>query len=231
MATVFLLPGLLCDESVWAAQRALLSAEHDVRVANFYGFSSLTKMAQSVLDTAPEKFCIAGHSMGGRVALEICRLAPGRVQRVAIMDAGIHAPASEEKDRRMALVELARREGMEIMARRWLWPMIHPDHVSDKALMEPLVAMIARATPEIFLGQQTALLSRDDATPTFRALTCPVLIVCGRQDQWSTLAQHQEMAKLLPAAKLEIIEEGGHMVMNEQPERTAEVLRDFFAGA
>jgi len=229
MATIFLLPGLLCDATVWAAQERALSRTHDVHIANFYGHDSLVTMAQSVLDVAPDSFMLAGHSMGGRVALEICRLAKNRVTRVALLDTGIHGTEDDERPKRMALVELARSQGMEAMARRWLWPMVHPKRTQDMALMNPLVEMICRATPDIFFGQQTALLNRADATDIFTSLTCPVLIACGRQDLWSTFAQHEAMAALLPHAEFSAIEDSGHMVMNEQPDSVSRLLVDFFA--
>src|SRR5579863_3475131 len=126
--TVFLLPGLLCDETIWADQRAALGDVGDVLVPDFRHVNSIKAMAQIVLDAAPERFSVAGHSMGGRVALEVFRMAPDRVGRLALLDTGVHPRAADEESKRGALVELARREGMAAMAARWLPPMLHPDH-------------------------------------------------------------------------------------------------------
>ncbi|MFM8683562.1 MAG: alpha/beta fold hydrolase, partial [Chthoniobacterales bacterium] len=83
--TVYLLPGLLCDKTVWSAQHTALSASADVIVPDFRGFRSLRDMAAAVLAEAPGHFSVASHSMGGRVALEIHRAAPGRVDRIALL--------------------------------------------------------------------------------------------------------------------------------------------------
>ena len=140
--TVFLLPGLLCDETIWADQRAALG---NIIIPNFRHVNSIEAMAKLVLDQAPERFSVAGHSMGGRVALEVYRMAPDRVQRLALLDTGIHPRGATEEAKRGELVELARSQGMAAMAARWLPPMLHPDH---SALLGPLTEMVLCSTPE-----------------------------------------------------------------------------------
>jgi pimeloyl-ACP methyl ester carboxylesterase len=116
--TVFLLPGLLCDQSIWSDQREALEAVAEVVIPDFRHVNSITAMAQLVLDAAPERFAVAGHSMGGRVALEVFRLAPGKVERLALLDTGIHPRAAAEETKRGELIELARTSGMEALATR-----------------------------------------------------------------------------------------------------------------
>ncbi|MDB5642459.1 MAG: alpha/beta hydrolase family protein, partial [Hyphomicrobiales bacterium] len=74
--TLMMLPGLLCDAATYAPQIAAFSADYDVRVAEFFGLDSINAMARRVLETAPGDFVMAGFSMGGRVALEVMRIAP-----------------------------------------------------------------------------------------------------------------------------------------------------------
>ncbi|MEY4267867.1 MAG: hypothetical protein RIS90_2402, partial [Pseudomonadota bacterium] len=95
MPTLLLLPGLMCDASVWAPQVAALSPQAHCRVPDYGLRDSLTAMAQQVLDEAPAPhFALAGHSMGGRVALEVLRLAPQRVTHLALLDTGTHPRAA-----------------------------------------------------------------------------------------------------------------------------------------
>jgi pimeloyl-ACP methyl ester carboxylesterase len=209
--TVFLLPGLLCDETIWADQRDALS---DVVIPDFRYVDSIEAMAQLVLDAAPERFSVAGHSMGGRVALEVVRLAPDRVVRLALLDTGVHLRAADEEVKRQALVDLARSQGMDALAARWLPPMLHPDH---SALLEPLTEMVKRSTPETFANQQRALLNRPDARAVLQGIHCPTLVLCGRQDAWSPLSQHEEIAASIPQSKLAIVDDCGHMSPVEQP--------------
>ncbi len=227
--TLFLLPGLLCDHSVWTAQAADLAAVADIRIADFWGCDSIGAMAARVLADAPPRFAVAGHSMGARVALEVVRQAPDAVVRLALLDTGIHPARPGEAEQRQALIDLAHREGMAALAARWLPPMVHPDRARDAALMAPLTEMVCRATPRIFAGQQRALLERPDTAPALAAVRCPVLVACGRQDQWSPLAQHETIVAALPGATLAVIEDSGHMAPVEQPGPVTGLLRAWLA--
>ncbi|MBI5716948.1 MAG: alpha/beta hydrolase [Burkholderiales bacterium] len=246
--TLVLLPGLLCDAAVWAAGTEALAG---VRcIVPSYGLAdSLPAMAQAVLAALPaglagpqgrfghcgsfDRFSLAGHSMGGRVALELMRLAPERVERFALLDSGLDPlPESEagerERDGRLALLALARREGMRAMALQWARGMVHPDHVTQP-VFEQVVAMVCRSTPEVFERQIHALLARPDARSVFANVHCPTLLACGRQDAWSPLARHEQMQRLLPHATLTVIEDSGHMAPMEQPAAVAAALRTWMA--
>jgi len=84
--------------------------------------------------------------------------------------------------------------------------------------------MIERQTPDRFAAQIEALLARPDAGAVLHAIGCPSIVLCGRQDEWSPLAQHAEMASMIPGAMLEVIDDSGHMVTMEQPERVADAM-------
>ncbi len=226
---LFLLPGLLCDETVFAPQVQALSDAYDVRVPDFFGLSSMQDMAQHVLDLAPERFSVAGFSMGGRVAFQIMAMAPQRVERFCVFDTGTGPLAPGEEAKRQAIIDLANREGMEALAASWLPPMVHPRRRADPAFMAPLTAMVLRATPAIHEGQIRALVTRPDARPVLPTIACPTLIACGRDDEWSPPAQHEAMAAAIPGAKLVVIEDSGHFLPLEQPEAFTKALREWMA--
>ncbi len=219
---VLLLPGLLCDASVWTAQREALAAHVDVAVADFSEHDSITDMARSALALKGGELIAIGHSMGARVALEMVRLAPERIVRLALLNTGVHPRRDGEEINRQALVDLAFEEGMDALADRWLPPMVHEGRVHDPALIEPLKAMVKRATPELHRRQIQALLNRPDARPLLSTIASPTLVMVGRQDRWSPLAQHEEIAAAIPHAELIVIEDSGHMTPVERP---AEVTR------
>lgn len=226
---LLLLPGLLCDTAVWTHQRAALAHAVDCCIPDYGELDTITAMAQSVLSAAPHgPLLVAGHSMGGRVALEIVRLAPSRVQGLALLDTGTEplaqgAAGEDERTRRMALLETARREGMRSMGQQWAPSMVHPGRLGTP-VFDDILEMIERSTPERFAAQLHALLGRPDARPVFAALTCPTLLVCGRQDTWSPLERHERMQQALPHAHLVPIENSGHMTTMEQPEAVSRVL-------
>lgn len=224
---VYLLPGLLCDEAAWAPQIEALSSDYDVRVPLFAGFDSLTKMARSVVKDAPARFSVAGHSMGARVALEVVRLAPERVERLALLDTGVHPPGEGEAERRQVMIDLGHAD-MEALADRWLPPMVHPS-LHDTPLMASLRAMVLRMSPEEHAGQIRALVNRSDARLMLPSIRCPVLIGVGEFDAWSPVPQHRQMARAMPQAKLVVFPGAGHMAPVESPDAVTAALKDWLA--
>src|SRR6201986_2260110 len=83
-----LVPGLMCDEAVWQPQLKALKKVGHIQVADHGELDSLGAMAEAILARAPPKFAVAGHSMGGRVALEVVRRAASRVTGLALLDTG-----------------------------------------------------------------------------------------------------------------------------------------------
>lgn len=230
-----LLPGLMCDDAVWAGQRDALARRGGVSVADYGTLDSLPAMASAVLRSAPPSFVVVGHSMGGRVALEVVRQAPDRVRGLGLLDTGYQArepgPAGDdERAKRMALVDVAQRDGMRAMGMQWVQGMVHPDRLADSALLDAILAMIERRTPEVFAAQQRALLARPDAGALLGAIRCPTLVLCGREDAWSPPARHEDMAGRIAGARLAIIERSGHMVTMEQPAAVADVLGAWLDG-
>jgi pimeloyl-ACP methyl ester carboxylesterase len=229
---LILVPGLMCDAAVWEHQARELGTRTTIEIPNHGSIDSLGGMAEAILNRAPKRFAIAGHSMGGRAALEVFRKAPDRIAGIALLDTA-YAPrlaggaGEQEAVQRYALLEQGRSEGLRAMGARWAQPMVHPERLSDEPLMNAILDMIARKTADIFAAQIKALLERPDAAPVLRAIRCPAVVLCGRQDSWSVLAQHHEMAAMNPHCRLVVIEECGHMSTMERPEAVTAAMREW----
>ncbi|WP_342360806.1 alpha/beta fold hydrolase [Terrarubrum flagellatum] len=221
---IILIPGLLCDASVWTAQVAALRPHAEVVVADVSRQSSIPDMARHALALRDGPLVVIGHSMGARVALAMVEQAPERIERLALLDTGAHPRRFGEETTRQVLVDLAHAEGMAALADRWLPPMVHEARMSDAALMAPLKAMVMRASPEQHERQIRALLDRPDARPLLQRIACPTLVMVGRQDRWSPLAQHEEIAAAIPGAEFVVIEDSGHMAPVEQPDQVSRAL-------
>jgi pimeloyl-ACP methyl ester carboxylesterase len=227
MKTVMLLCGLLCDEVVWEAQAEALRRDYDVRILKFVEQDSMQAMAEHVLRNAPERFALAGHSMGGRVALEVMRRARPRVERLALLDTGFDAPAADEARRRAVLVNQALQEGIDSVAAAWGLPMLAPRHRSEPLLVQAVFGMVGRMSGAIYAAQTRALLGRPDATEVLKNIDCPTLILCGMEDGWSPPERHRRMAELAPRSILRLVDDCGHMSMMEQPDAVLAALREW----
>lgn len=227
---LLLVPGLMCDEAVWTPLLPALETHAEPHIVDHGDEDSITGMAQRLLAHAPAKFALAGHSMGGRVALEVVRLAPQRVLRLALLDTGYQARATgsageEEVRKRQALLDLALAQGVRAMAQQWVQGMVHPDRLKDAPLITAILDMFARKTPDIFERQIRALLNRPDASPVLRTLHVPTLVLCGRQDSWAPVGQHEAIVGLAPShATLRVIDHAGHMSTMEQPTSVGQAL-------
>jgi len=223
----------MCDHAVWDVQVEALSDIADTHlIERGVEHTSLVRMAEAVLQSAPERFALAGHSMGGRVAFEVYRRAPQRVTRLAVMNTGTAPLAAgktgaAEKNDRMRLVDMAVQQSIGAMALEWLKGMIPPYRQNDEPLVTAIIQMFERKTPQIFLTQQEALFSRPDARPVLAQIKCPTLVLTGADDQWSGPARHEEIAAGINGSKLVVVPKCGHMSTMERPEEVSAALREW----
>jgi pimeloyl-ACP methyl ester carboxylesterase len=116
---------------------------------------------------------------------------------------------------------------MRFMGEDWVQPMVYPSRRSDRELMDKILDMIERKTPAHFEAQVRALLGRPDARPLLPGIACPTLVLCGREDSWSPLAQHEEMAELIPMSRLVALAACGHMSTLEKPAEVSAAMREW----
>jgi pimeloyl-ACP methyl ester carboxylesterase len=231
--TLVLIPGLMCDQAVWSGQLHALSGRVSrLRIAEHGYADSLPQMASSVLADTGGPLLLAGHSMGGRVALEIARRAGERLRGLALLDTGFRAVAAgeagtQEIQGRRRLLDQAQREGVRSMAAIWVRGMVHPDRLSDSTLIDAIIDMFARRSAAHFAAQVKALIERPDAATLLPQLRCPTLLLCGQQDGASPPAQHQEMAALIPDSRLLLVPDCGHMSPMERPAAVAAALGEW----
>jgi pimeloyl-ACP methyl ester carboxylesterase len=225
--SLLLLSGLLCDESFWTDIPRRLAPFAEVSIVTFRGFSSIEAMARHVLDHAPESFAVAGHSMGGRVALEIIRLEPRRITGLALLNTGVHGVRDGEPQSRARLIEIARRHGMSVLAAEWLPTMLGSETARSAALMRQLTAMIEHWTPKDYADQMAAMLHRREVLPLLSTITVPTLLLSGSNDNSSPVSQQQSMRRKIPHATLFEIHGAGHMAPAERPDSVALALREW----
>jgi pimeloyl-ACP methyl ester carboxylesterase len=228
---LLLVPGLLCDRALWAPQVEALSEIADIRIAQVSQQDTLREMAESALRDAPSaRFALAGLSMGGYVCMEILRQAPHRVTRLALLDTRARPDDPEETLRRHELMRLAQTaRGFTPVTNRMLPLLVHPARVKDEALVRTIREMADRIGVEGYLRQQQAIIARPDSRLDLRKVRVLTLVLCGRQDAITPLDMHEEMASIIPGAKLVVIEDCGHLSTLERPDEVNAALRDWLA--
>ena len=224
-----LVPGLLCDDDLYAPQTAALREVADVVVPDIRPAGSIEQMARAVLDAAPERFALAGLSLGGYVVLEVLRQARSRVTRVALLDTSARPESPEQTARRRALLQLVDDQGLDAGLEA-LWPTeVAPGRTTDVALHERFVAMCRRSGRDVLVRQVGAIMARPDSRPDLPGLDLPLLVLCGRQDAITPLDGHEEIARLAPRARLVVLDDCGHLSSWEQPDAVARELRRWLA--
>jgi pimeloyl-ACP methyl ester carboxylesterase len=222
-----LLPGLLCDAALWRGQIDELRDIAAPWVADLTRDDSMNAMARRVLAEAPPRFALAGLSMGGYVAQEIMRQAPERVSRLALLDTSSQADTPDSLERRKGLIALAEMGEFRGVTPRLLPVFLHPSRLTDQPLVEAVTAMAARVGKDAFLRQQRAIMGRIDGRADLAAIRCETLVLCGRQDALTPLAFHEEIAGLVKGARLEIVEDCGHLSTMERPWEVSSLLRQW----
>lgn len=222
---VLLLPGLICDARIWAPQVVGLRGRFAVEAIEGYGEAdSIGAMAETVLASAPERFIVVGHSMGGRVAMEIIRRAPGRVAGLGLVSTGTHLPKPGEAEGRFALLARGVEQGMDALIDAWLPPMVHEPNRLIPGLMDTLWRMCSDAGLDMFERQIRALLARPEVESLLPTIACPTFVATGQYDAWAPPAQHESIAAVIPGATLIIIPDAGHMVPVERPDAMTQAL-------
>jgi pimeloyl-ACP methyl ester carboxylesterase len=186
-------------------------------------------IARSVLATAPRRFALAGLSMGGYIAYEIVRQAPERVTRLALLDTGSRADAPERKARRLELIALAEREGVEAAQDALMSVLIHKSRLTEKPLVDAIRQMAVDTGVAAFKRQQAAIMGRPDNRPLLARIRCPTLVLVGREDALTPVDLAREIAAGIPGARLKIVPDCGHLSTMERPDAVNHALRAWLA--
>lgn len=224
---VLLIASQLLNARLWAPQVEALGGQFDLIIADQTGQDTMAAMAAAILETAPARFSVVGHGMGGFVAFEILRQAPARIDRLVLMSTLASADGPAQTARREGYLQLVAAGRFEEVVEERLPMLLSPQRRSDATLIAAARTMAAETGPEAFLRQQRAIMSRPDSRPSLSAIESPTLILFGRQDGISTLASQEEMKAGGPGASLEVLEDCGHLMTLEQPTRVNALLAEW----
>lgn len=225
---VVLLPGLLCNADLYAPQIVALKDVAKCWVPSLVS-DSVGGMAAAVLGEAPDRFALAGLSMGGYVAQEIMRRAPERVTRLALISTTARADAADQSAMRRDYISLATAGRFTPVTERLLPRLISAARRGDKDLIRVVTEMAWSIGREVFIRQQTAIINRPDGLEDLRAIAVPTAVICGDADELTPPDRHREMAERISGATLTVIPQCGHLATLEAPQEVNRCLRAWLA--
>ncbi|MFF0095432.1 alpha/beta fold hydrolase [Streptomyces canus] len=217
-----LVPALGCDARLW---QPVIDRVHDlVECVVVQGSgTSIASMADDVLTQAPDRFHLAGISMGGYVSLDIALKAAGRVAGLALLNTSAIAAPPDRRQSSIGVVELAESgrfdEAVDLVSGA-----VAPARPDVTALAS---AMARGLGAEVFKAQQLAVLDRRDRTSEIAKIAVPTLIVAGDADVITPLRLSEEMASSIPDAELHVLAGIGHLSPLEAPAAVAARLGDW----
>ena len=225
-----LVSGMLGDESLWRGVIERFEPTHDILCLRSDAGSTVADLAAGALAVAPPTFALAGHSLGGIVALEMQRQAPHRVLRLALLSASARPGSPAQQESWSTLRSRALRGDFTAIANDLAVATL-PAHHRTPSLLAHALAMANVVGPTGLLRQLAAQATRPDSRPTLAAIDVPTMVVIGVHDEVCPPDLQHEVAKSIPGAVTELIASAGHLSPLEAPDEVAMLLHRWWSAA
>ena len=227
---LILIPGLVLNAAVWQAQIDALHDIADCWVAPLPPYDDLGAIAEDIIAEAPDRFAVAGVSMGGYLCFEILRRVPERITRLALISTTADPEARAVTRRRHIMMRRAERRQHIAMWREYIPRFLHEDGWGDEAVVDLVLKQVFEVGTHAFLQHHRAMIKRIGYRDLLPGIRCPTLIVCGRHDPATPVAAHEAMARAIPGAELLVLERCGHVPPLEKPSAVSAAMRLWLMG-
>ncbi len=224
--TLIVIPGWGANASLWKHQTTHLAEIVEPEVILLTPERSRAEMVEKILKIAPERFLLAGVSMGGWVAQAVAAKAPERVQKLMLLNTWAVADPQRNAIQEQMLAALQQGHEAEIV-RSSIAYMLHPERLNDLELVKRLEETLLSATAPVLITQMQAMLADSSSVELHSKIVAPTLIIHGRQDLLFPIQEQLLMQKQIANAKLAIIEDCGHICTVEQPQAVTALMRYF----
>lgn len=183
-------------------------------------YNTPQKMVESIIDSAPPYFALAGHSMGGWLCQEVMRRAPERVMKLCLMNTTARCDTEEKKRSRQNMIKRVMDGEFEQVSQE-----LSEKFVMNSQLRGEMIKMFHEVGKEAFICQEQSMLERSETESVLKEIHCPTLIIHAAQDQVFSYEEHIEMAEKISGSKVAVVEDSGHMSPMEQPQAVTALLR------
>jgi len=219
---LLLLPGLLCDAEVWAYQIRVLANFADIYIPNLNNATSPDEMVASVLHHAPDYFVLAGHSMGGWVALEVMKHCPERVLGLALLNTTAFPDSKEKQEARKSMIIEAQKGEYKKIIDKLMKLFVYNTKVFDE------VRTMLERNQSAFMHQEKAMMARADCIDVLENITCPTLIIHSENDAVFHFEDANLLATKIKNSTFHIIKKCGHMSPMESKEEVSYFMKNWF---
>lgn len=221
---VVLVPGMLCDDQLWAEVR-LGPGFRPVHPS--IDSPSIAGMADQVLAAVDGPFALAGLSLGAIVGFEVLRRAPERVLGFCALSTNPHAPTAAQYRSWHDMAFRTLRGEFETVVRHTIAPTMLAGGFRTPEGIERVVAMARRVGPDRFQNQLRAQADRIDSVRSLSAVECPALIVSAAEDALCPYEFHRAIADAIPGARLKTIDAAGHLCTWEVPQLISDLMGEW----
>ena len=225
--TLVFLPGMLNTEALWKHQEDALAPHFKIHHADIYNNYSLEGMAENILNHTEGQLILVGLSMGGYCAMEILRMCPERVDKIALFNTGARGSTPEQQQVRRRLIEQSRNGRFLGVGSKMLDVLLGDERRSDSTLRKFIVEMAIQSGQEVYVRQQTAIINRTNCRPMLQKAKAQFLCVAGSQDKITPPSSLQEIHSLVENSRYYELPNCGHLAPLEFPEKSTEILKDW----
>ncbi len=226
---MLLIPGMFNTGAIWDPVRVHLGDGVEVRVADVLTQESITAMADDawrLVDALPQQtpLIVAGYSMGGYVAIDLLSRHASQVRGVAFIDSSAQVETEASMLNRVKTIAALERN-FERAVSGVIAFSLHPDNLGRTDLVEGMRSMMHAIGAQAAIRQMRAIMGRTDQRAVLAQLAMPTLVVCGREDKVTPPALSDDIAALVPGARLVWLAQAGHQTPLEQPAALADALQ------
>ena len=177
-----------------------------------------------------DRVVFVGASIGGYIAFAFWRRHRGRARAFVLAGTRGGPDSDETLTRRRTMIDVARQDGAVAVANAQIANLIGKTaREKQPDTYDAVHRTIAAAHVDGIVGAQVAMMIRADSTPTLPTIDVPTLIMVGDEDVPNPVKESRAIHERIPASRLEIITQAGHLVNLERPAAFNHLLTEFLA--